>query len=527
MTKKSAYDKMKAKIADRVTAGKRRIFSMLKCSQMFTDSMVLQRDKCIAVWGTGEDGRTVKAEIGGNTAECRVKDGKWKCTLLPMSAAEDLTMTVTDGETTLTFKDIAVGEVWFLGGQSNMELELQNAKDGKKYLAELDRDTPVRFYYTPKVASAEEADREAEHTKWERADAEDSKKWSAVGFHFANKLSKELGVVVGLIGCNWGGTSASSWVGRKALENDKRISVYIDEYEEYIKDKSIEQQKNDYDEYRRKEAEWNEKAQVYWNDDPTMGWDKLEKLIGKNYWPGPINSFNPFRPCNMFENMVMRVCPYTLKGFLYYQGESDDHRPDSYYHLMCALIAEWRERWGNDRLPFIMVQLPMHRYENDPDYKHWCRIRSAQMKTYRTVKNTGIAVILDCGEFNEIHPKDKLPVGERLCLQAEKLAYGMDVPAFGPIFDKVIFKNGRAEVSFLHAEDGFEVRGEITGFEIAGEDGEYYPAQAELHNGCAEVFSGKVSAPEAVRYNWTNYGEVTIFGKNGIPLAPFSSSEDV
>ncbi|MCR5021514.1 sialate O-acetylesterase [Ruminococcus sp.] len=500
---------------------------MLKCSQMFSDSMVLQREKCITVWGTGEDGKLITAAIGDNRAECTVKDGKWRCELSPMKAAEDLTLTVSDGTDTLTFKDIAVGEVWFLGGQSNMELEIQNAKDGASYLAELDKDTPIRYYYTPKVASAEAAEEQSKNAVWSRAGSEASKCWSAVGLHFARKLSKELGVVVGLIGCNWGGTSASCWLDRASLENDKRISAYIEEYEETIKGKTLEEQKAEYEGFLEHEKDWLAKAQEYWKDDPDMSWGQLEEKIGVYGWPGPKNEFNPFRPCNMFENMVMRVCPYTIRGFLYYQGESDDHKPDSYYVLLTTLIAKWREVWGDDTLPFIMVQLPMHRYAADPDYKHWCKIRSAQMKAFRTIKNTGIAVILDKGEFNEIHPKDKLPVGERLCLQAEKLVYGMDVDAFGPIFESCVFKDGKAEVKFSNAEKGFEVKGCIKGFEIAGEDGVFHPADVALGGGKAIVASEKVPAPKAVRYNWTNYGEVTVFGKNGLPMAPFSTSDNI
>lgn len=118
--------------------------------------------------------------------------------------------------------------------------------------------------------------------------------------------------------------------------------------------------------------------------------------------------------------MVSRVCPYTIKGFLYYQGESDDHKPDSYYTLLTSLIRLWREKWGDDELPFIIVQLPMFKYAADPDYKHWCKIREAQMRAYKTVKNTGIAVISDCGEFNEIHPKNKVPVGEKTLFAGRK-----------------------------------------------------------------------------------------------------------
>lgn len=500
---------------------------MLKCSQMFSDSMVLQREKCITVWGTGESGKRITAAIGDNKAECTVRGGKWRCELLPMEAAEGLTLTVTDGTDTLTFTDIAVGEVWLCGGQSNMELEIQNAKDGAKYLAELNKDTPIRYYYTPKVATAEEAERQGEQTAWQRADSETSKCWSAVGLHFARKLSKELGVVVGLIGCNWGGTSASNWLDRESLENDKRISSYIEEYEETIKGKSLEEQKAEYEAFLQHEKEWLAKAQEYWKDTPGMSWGQLEEKIGVYGWSGPKNEFNPFRPTAMYENMIKRVCPYTLRGFLYYQGESDDHKPDSYYVLLTTLITKWREIWGDDTLPFIMVQLPMHQNAGDPDYKHWCKIRSAQMKTFRTVKNTGIAVILDCGEFNEIHPKDKLPVGERLCLQAEKLVYGMDVDAFGPIYESCIFKDGKAEVKFANSENGFKVKGSIKGFEIAGEDGIFVPAQAAIGGGKALIWADKVTSPAAVRYNWTNFGDVTVFGKNGIPMAPFSTSDDL
>ena len=139
------------------------------------------------------------------------------------------------------------------------------------------------------------------------------------------------------------------------------------------------------------------------------------------------------------------------------------------------------------------------------------------------MNNTGIAVILDCGEFNNIHPVDKIPVGERLCLQAEKLFYGMDVPAFGPIYRSHIFKNGGIELYFDHAEGGFEVRGEAAGFEIAGAEGEFVAADIKIDGDKIFISSDKVSEPKKARYNYFNYAEVTIFGKAGIPLAPFET----
>ena len=255
------------------------------------------------------------------------------------------------------------------------------------------------------------------------------------------------------------------------------------------------------------------------------GWEKANEILGDKNWPGPINCVNPFRPTGLFETMVSRVCPYTIKGFLYYQGESDDHKPDSYYTLLTSLIRLWREKWGDDELPFIIVQLPMFKYAADPDYKHWCKIREAQMRAYKTVKNTGIAVISDCGEFNEIHPKDKVPVGERLCLQAEKLFYGMDVKAFGPIYKSLEYKNGGIELSFDHAENGFVVKGEAQGFEIAGKDEEFVKADITINGSKIFIKSDTVEKPLYARYNWFNYCEVTIFNETGIPLAPFRTEK--
>ena len=225
--------------------------------------------------------------------------------------------------------------------------------------------------------------------------------------------------------------------------------------------------------------------------------------------------------------MLMRVGPYTLAGFLYYQGESDDHSPRTYYTLLTTLIRVWRERWGDDRLPFIMVQLPAFKYSGDPDYKHWCLIREAQMRAFNTVKNTGIAVTIDCGEMDNIHPVDKIPVGERLCLQAEKLVYGMDVPAFGPVYESSSVSDGTMFISFAHAEDGLEIKGgRLSGFELAGEDKKFFPADTELCGSRVMLFSEQVPEPKYARYAWGNFPEYSVFGRNGIPLAPFRTSAD-
>ena len=387
---------------------------------------------------------------------------------------------------------------------------------------EKEKEPNVRFYYTQKIAFMDDHFYETEKkTAWQTWNSEWKGAWSAVGYFFAKELSKTLGVTVGVIGCNWGGTSASAWVDRRTLENDAEIRSYIDEYDEKIADKPLDVQLKEYRDYEKYDAQWYQKSLEVYKEQPDIGWDELQEKIGKNLWPGPMCEFNPFRPTGLFNTMIMRVCPYTIKGFLYYQGESDDHKPDSYYTLLTALIRLWREKWGDDELPFIITQLPMFKFKNDPDYKHWCKIRAAQMRAYKTIKNTGLAVILDCGELDNIHPVDKIPVGERLCLQAEKLFYGLDVAAFGPIYKSHVFKDGGIELYFDHAENGFTIKGEVQGFEIAGEDGEFTAADVKIDGGKIFISSEKVSEPKHARYNYINYADVTVYNETGIPMAPF------
>ena len=224
----------------------------------------------------------------------------------------------------------------------------------------------------------------------------------------------------------------------------------------------------------------------------------------------------------MYHTMLQRVVPYTIRGFFYYQGENDEIRPDTYGTLLTMLIARWRQDFEDARLPFILVQLPMHTYADTPENGAWSRLREAQMQVYQTVKHTGIAVILDCGEYCNIHPVDKHPVGHRLALQARQLVYGeRELEAFGPIFRSFVVEGSTLTVFFSHAAQGMEWHGEPCGFQIAGADGVYHDARAVLDGDTVRLTAAEVPAPAAARYNWVNYGAVTLFGKNGIPAAPF------
>ena len=499
--------------------------SKFTAAAVFSNNMVLQREKGINVFGYGNDGETAEVSFCGNTAKATVKNGRWLVTLPPMQAGGPYEMTVSGGGTTQTFVNVMVGEVWLAGGQSNMELELRNCTGGKEVL-ENDKNPDVRYYYTQKMVITE-ADFSLKESQsgWSEFGTEYAKCWSAVGYFFARELAAKLGVTVGIIGCYWGGTSASHWMSRQALICDCDTRLYVDEYDEAIKGKTEEELSREYDEYQEYDREWNKKSAEFYANNPDGSWDECCEYCGPNKFPGPLCPRNPFHPAALYESMLQRVCPYTLKGFLYYQGESDDHRAKSYLKLLGALIKLWREDWGDDELAFLIVQLPMHRYKADSDTKKWCYIREAQMRTYKTVKNTGLAVIIDCGEFNEIHPKDKLPVGHRLYLQAMYNIYGdKDIDAFGPVYRSHICEDGKIRIMFDYAEKGYTIKGEngLTGFEVAGEDKVFYTADAVIGGDNTITVSAKgVNTPVYVRYLWTNYSEVSVYGANGLPMAPF------
>lgn len=502
-----------------------------RLASVFTDGCVLQRNKEIAVFGTGEEGANVKVTLNGITVACKVVDGSFKAFLPKMEAATGLTLMVSSQGTDIVCKDVAIGEVWLAGGQSNMEFELQNVIGGADMLT---NDKPnVRFYYTPKYSFEDDESRKMdEESHWEHFGEAGTKHWSAVGYMFAKQLSETLGVTVGVIGCNWGGTSASCWMAEEDLERGwADVQAYLTDYKKGIEGKSLSVQKTEYEDYLRYRAEWEPKCNKLYEENPDIEWATVEELIGESKYPGPVNEYSPFRPCGLYKTMLKKVIEYTLAGVIFYQGESDDHKPHAYYNLFHGMVARWRKDNGDMLLPFIPVQLPMHRYKQDPDFKNWPEIRRAQRKVTLDNKNMGLAVAIDCGEWNDIHPKNKTEVSRRLALMALNMVYGVIEPkeANGPRAMAVEYQSDACIITAEFSDGGYENRGDrIVGFEIApfvqggAKDEDYVEATAEiLPDNRIKVFAPSVHNPGYVRYLWTNWGNVTLYGKNGLPFEPF------
>lgn len=498
---------------------------MLRAAAVFSDHMVLQRNKIIRIFGQGVTGREISVKLGETRARARCRDGEWMVCLPKREAQEGLILEISDGEERICYTDVAVGEVWLAGGQSNMELALKDAEGGPTLLQE-GAFPGVRYYNTPRLAYRGEDFEEAERSSvWECFGEEGAANWSAVGFYFAARLARRLHVTVGIIGCNWGGTSASCWMSREALLAREATRSYVEDYESSQAVQVPEaQQIREYREYQAYQEAWDKKAASVYEKEPMMAFDRVQELIGPCRYPGPMNCANFTRPSGLYQTMLKRVAPYSLRGFLFYQGESDDHRPQDYYTLLTGLIEQWRQDFGDVKLPFLLVQLPMHRYQHDPDTKSWCMIRESQMRVFHMLRNTGIAVAVDCGQFHEIHPKNKKPVGERLALQALCGVYHLipEQEAFGPIYRDFLCRDGGMELTFDYAQGGFICRGEkISGFELAGRDGVFVEARASFEGDRVFLSAPEVEEPVMARYLWTNYGEVTVYGANGLPMAPF------
>ena len=334
----------------------------LKLAAIFSDNCVLQREKNIVLFGTGEEGQLVEAVLSGRKLgsgeeqESRgcgyVRGGRFEIQLPPLQAGVEHRLLVTSGAERISRSNIAIGEVWLAGGQSNMEFELQNCAE--RDALNLPQNSMLRFYYTQKKAYMdEEFFRSEEQTAWECFGGPGTKYWSAVGYFFGARLQKALRVPVGIIGCNWGGTSASAWMPGEAVEGDSELRIYTDTYDAAVAGKTEEEQRREYDEYVIYQAEFDKKAEACYAENPDIEWSEVLEIVGECKWPGPMGCSNPFRPGGLYRCMLQRIMPYSLKGFLYYQGESDDHLPHLYRKLFTRMIEQWREDWRDDELPFI------------------------------------------------------------------------------------------------------------------------------------------------------------------------------
>lgn len=623
--------------------------AQIRLPKILRDSMVLQRDAKIKLWGWASPGEKVAVKLAGKTAKATTgSDGKWTVQLPALKAGGPFTVNI-DGSNHLVVKDVLIGDVWLCAGQSNMVHQM--SLHSVRYADEIAKaDYPqIRQFWVPNVTNLQGPQDDFSSGSWKAANPTNVLDFSAVAYFFAKDLYKKYGVPIGIINASWGGVPIESMMSEEAFKDFPNIlntvqknkdTAYINSFSRRFssnnrptarpQDKGLteswflpsyapknwrtinipgyweDQGIKDLDGvvwYRREidvpSSIANAHAKVFLgrivdadalyingkqvgnttymypqrrypvpdgllkpgknlfvirvtNNAGKGGFvpDKPYQLIGgndtvdlKGYWQYKVGLVNvPVRgfggggggiaaqnqPTGLYNSMIAPLVPYPVKGFVWYQGESNAGKADEYARLQPAMIADWRSKWGQPDAPFLYVQLPgFMDYTYLPGESGWASFREAQ-KSSLTVPKTAMAVAIDLGEWNDIHPDRKKEVGERLALAAERLAYGDDVVYSGPLYNSATIDGNKIAISFTNTGGGLMTNdGEEPGdLAIAGADKKFVWAKAKIEGDKLIVWSDEVSAPAYVRYAWAdNPVNANICNKEGLPASPFRTDK--
>ncbi len=495
----------------------------LQLAAIFSSHMVLSRGKNIRIFGEAAQGAVIAVTLAGQRVETMARGGQFEAVFAPMEAGGPYTLTAADGNTTLTLNDVMIGDVYLAGGQSNMEWPLAQAQGGPELIKTLDQPM-IRYVNFPCIAWPDEAGRARERQmRWKPLKPNACSDISAVACHFALHLQPQTGVAVGIIGCFLGGSSVTCWLDEAALCLTAAGTTLLETYRANNAWKSDAQFAAETKAFEAEHQAWWKQARELQCKNPGITWEEIRQRAGNGPWPPPEGMKSPYRPAGLADTMVKRIAPCALTGILYYQGETDARHPQLYRPLLMTLIAVWRDWFMDPTLPFLFVQLPMFIAKGEADDRSWPLIRQAQERVCRDMRGTGMAVLIDGGEFDNIHPVDKQTVGYRLYLQALNVVYRQAAQADGP-YALAARPGGKAMVIALSLPVRFT--GEAALFELAGADGVYHPAQARAEGNELILTADGVDQPMAARYAWVNYGVVNAFGETGLPLAPFQFSAE-
>ncbi|MHB0959192.1 MAG: sialate O-acetylesterase [Pirellulaceae bacterium] len=447
---------------------------------LFADHMVLQRDLANPVWGWADAGEEVVVVLGDQTKTATADaSGKWRVVLDALPAGGPHEIVIEGKKSRLAIQDVLVGEVWVCSGQSNMQFPVAATKDAD--LVRITSDYPqLRVITVPLLGTQEPQDDFA--GSWQLATPDTVGGFTAVGYFFGLTLHQALDIPVGLIHDSWGGSACEAWIPRELLEADAQYQPLMDR------------------------------------------WREIEKKPDDNQLKG--NQ----RPGNLYNGMLKPVVGYGIRGAIWYQGESNAGRAYQYRHMFPLMIRAWRDAWKQGDFSFYWVQLADFLAEpTQPGDSNWAELREAQTMTQQLPK-TGQAVIIDLGEANDIHPRNKEDVGERLARLALAQDYGIDIASRSPEYKAMEKQGNKIILSFDHVRGElkpFDVN-DIRGFTIAGEDKKFVVAQAKVLDSDKtkiEVWSDQVADPAAVRYAWADNPVCNLRSTSDLPVTPFRTDD--
>jgi sialate O-acetylesterase len=486
----------------------------LELAPLFQDGAVLQRERPVPVWGWAEPGARIDLSFGGQAARTVVaEDGRWRIDLTPMQAeaeGRDLVVSIQGGAQVVV-KDVLVGEVWLASGQSNMQWSIAQSSPANQQEASAGPVPGLRLFQVPREVDAER--RERVKASWQQATPETAKEFSAVAYFFGRKIREEIGVPVGMIHSSWGGSRIEPWwaeeglAGIPELDNVRverlKRSPGFPEYDRPFRDFLV--------------------ANRAWSDEALGAVDAGKRPPAAPAAPGLLE-IGHNKQAGTYQAMIHPLVPYSLRGFLWYQGESNNGEGMAYLPKKRALIAGWRKQFEAPEAPFLFVQLaPFHYGENrDADLPGIWEAQQACL----AIPHTGMAVINDIGNIRDIHPSEKAEVGRRLARWALADTYGKTgVVKSGPLFSGHEVKGDAIVVRFEHANGGLKTRDgkAASHFQLAGADGVFHAAEAEiLEDGASlRLRSGNVPEPKAARFAWSQIAEPNLINAEGLPAGAF------
>jgi sialate O-acetylesterase len=468
------------------------VFADVQLPGLISDHMLLQRDMPVRIFGKAQAGEAITVAFRGQTVQT-VTDpvGRWEVWLQPLPAGAAGEMTVT-GANTIKIADVLVGDVWIGSGQSNMQWAVRQSDNADAEIASATF-PQIRLFYVPRKPSAvpvEDVD-----ARWVVVSPESVSEFSAVLYFFGRQMHKDLKVPMGLIHSSWGGTPIASWISGPSLVGNARLEPFLTYWQNVIL-----RYPTNFSRYEQAQKTWEASGSQGARPAPPLG-------------PG-----HPHEPTTLYNGMIAPLVKYTIKGALWYQGETEAGRAQGHIYgdALMTLVQDWRRAFGQGDFPFYWVQLA--NYGNAARNGHWMRVQEGQVKA-TALRNTGVAIINDIGNPTNVHPTNKEEVGRRLAMLAQNRGAS-------PLYRQFTREGHAIRIWFDNAGTALKARDPVTGFQIAGPDGEYVAATARIEGATVLVSSPEVSNPQSVRYAWDYNPDANLINAAGLPASAFRTDEN-
>lgn len=472
---------------------------------IISDNMILQQNTEVNIWGKADINEKIEISTSWDEKKYLTQAdtcGKWLLRIQTPTKTNLEQKLIIKGKNIVEVRNILIGEVWICSGQSNMDFQVSKGEgwrtgviDEKKEMLDATFSDIRLFHVEQKLSPEQELD-DCEG-EWLVCNPENLKTFSAVAFFFGKELYKKIKVPIGLIQSTWGGTHVESWTKMSEMEHDP---VYADLVYDFYRSR---------DSFEADLINYEEQLKAY-----EIKKEAKKENIQKPKKPKGINHNKALS--TLWNAMINPLLPYTIKGVIWYQGESNSIRHQDYKYVFTKMINSWRKEWGQGNFPFYFVQIAPH-------YKQPPHIREAQLETWQSVDNTGMVVITDAADSTDIHPRHKQIPGERLARWALAKTYGQNVPYSGPVYRSHEVEEHRVIITFDYVDEGLcsSDGKKLKGFTLAGPDKKFYPATAIIDGDKVVLTAHEVPFPMAIRYNWENFFRANFYNKAKLPASPF------